>query len=164
MAWSLSYKVFSYLVKLPCFYCNTPPSREKSGPKAKGLGVVLVSGVDRADNQPFYASDNAVPCCRVCNEAKMSRSFAFFSSYHQRIREIALGRKYDDSEHVLKEWQAKHLLLIEELKQIDGPKVDRKGQYALPGITPAPEKATARKVRRKLVELKPEDQQLELPL
>lgn len=154
--------VFSHLVLGKCHYCNTLPQRERF--RRKRRSAVPLNGIDRVDNEQGYSLKNSVPCCTVCNRAKRKMELSSFATYHQRIREIALGRKYDDPEYVLKEWQAKHLLLVEELKQVDEPKVDRKGQYAFPGVTPVPEKATARKVRRKLVELNPEDSQLELPL
>jgi len=124
VALHISKATFRVLVTSDCFYCKVPPALVKYGQaKINGVksdyGKFWYNGLDRVDNEGHYTVVNTVPCCWVCNRAKMVQTLKSFSEYHQRIREIALGRTYSDPEQVLKEWQAAHQILIEDLKKTE---------------------------------------------
>jgi hypothetical protein len=54
LVWQLSSEEFSELVHAACRYC----------------GLVPAKGVDRLVNADGYTTENAVPCCTICNLAK----------------------------------------------------------------------------------------------
>lgn len=55
---NLEFEHFSNIINSDCFYCGTKNCR----------------GCDRVDNTIGYSVENCVPCCRRCNEIKMTRS------------------------------------------------------------------------------------------
>lgn len=55
---ALTFSEFSNIINSDCFYCGTENCR----------------GCDRVDNTIGYSVENCVPCCRRCNEIKMTRS------------------------------------------------------------------------------------------
>lgn len=61
--WKLSKEEFVALIKLNCFYCGNPPSKDcfESGKR---------NGIDRIINSIGYIPSNVVPCCQICNVAK----------------------------------------------------------------------------------------------
>lgn len=67
--WELSRSLFSLLLNGNCFYCGSPPDRERLGGKKCGIGILL-NGIDRADNREGYTVANSVSCCTDCNKLK----------------------------------------------------------------------------------------------
>jgi hypothetical protein len=57
-----------------CHYCGSDLS--KTG-----------SGLDRMNNEPYYRTENSVPCCKICNT-----SFMDFYTYNEKLI-IAEARK-----------------------------------------------------------------------
>ncbi len=56
--WHLSFEQWFGLVSQPCFYCAGPlPETGR--------------GIDRQNNGVGYLTGNCVPCCALCNQAKM---------------------------------------------------------------------------------------------
>jgi len=56
------------LTKNKCFYCGAIPSTIVKS-KAEYSNYIY-NGIDRIDNNKGYSSDNVVPCCKICNQAK----------------------------------------------------------------------------------------------
>jgi hypothetical protein len=78
---------FELLSHAECFYCGIPPSSEfrshvRFGPKKhccnKCPGCFYYHGLDRVDSSRGYEVGNVVPCCRLCNTAKMDMSVTDF--------------------------------------------------------------------------------------
>jgi len=65
----LTLEEFSKLINSNCTYCGKPNSR----------------GVDRVDNSKGYILDNCTPCCKICNEMKMTKSLEEFKMYIVKI-------------------------------------------------------------------------------
>lgn len=86
----LSYEEFKRLTTLNCHYCGTVPKQiyvlKKKGTDIVRAGVpVTYNGVDRIDSSGDYTIDNTVPCCKVCNRAKMDMSYADFIEWVKKI-------------------------------------------------------------------------------
>lgn len=54
-SFDLTFEQFSAILNKPCFYCGD-----------------MGRGVDRVNNSLGYSVNNCVPCCKKCNEIKMS--------------------------------------------------------------------------------------------
>jgi hypothetical protein len=77
LLWDLTTEQFDALTAEACFYCGLPPSnvyflKNKDGAPRAGDPFVY-SGIDRIDAGRGYTPDNTVPCCTICNMAKMDR-------------------------------------------------------------------------------------------
>lgn len=79
LAWQLTREQFRTLTQQPCHYCGLLPSQILS--RTKYNGVYIHTGVDRASNRHGYTPDNCVPCCTVCNRAKMAQTVAEFEKW-----------------------------------------------------------------------------------
>lgn len=89
----LSFDEFSELVHKPCYYCGKQYSKEitdeSHGPKEKRRivsgHVLRISGIDRLDSTQGYVYDNCVPCCSVCNTAKLEMNVDDFRKWIRRV-------------------------------------------------------------------------------
>jgi len=72
----LTREEFQILTKGDCFYCGKPPAQIYKGQSNKTPYVY--NGVDRLDNKKGYATENAVSCCKTCNDMKRSRTVEQF--------------------------------------------------------------------------------------
>jgi hypothetical protein len=70
------------LILSPCHYCNELPSRLLSG---YGDTTPRVGGIDRKNNELWYRTENALPCCKACNKAKGSMSYDAYMAYRRRM-------------------------------------------------------------------------------
>lgn len=75
--WKINDEDLYKMVKSPCHYCGTI-----------SLGG---NGIDRVDSKGHYTQDNAVPCCKYCNQSKSDRSLAQFKEwahnlYHKLVK------------------------------------------------------------------------------
>jgi hypothetical protein len=87
LVWAVSREQFNKLTQQPCHYCDSPPSNHT---KAKnGNGDFVYNGLDRKDSNLGYTVDNVVPCCKICQRAKMDMPYDGFMTYLRR-----LGTKY----------------------------------------------------------------------
>ncbi len=61
-----------------CFYCDVPPSNEKTVKPSQrirnkyscNVTTLAYNGIDRIDSLKNYTIDNCVPCCHTCNWSK----------------------------------------------------------------------------------------------
>ena len=59
------------MMRCPCHYCGV-----RGNPRL---------GIDRKDNDLCYTLANSVPCCKLCNRAKLTQTYEEFQSYLQRV-------------------------------------------------------------------------------
>lgn len=76
---------FSKLTKQNCYYCGKEPSQVQT--TKRGNGVYIYNGIDRVNNEPFYAISNCVPCCGICNRMKSDLTKEQFLWYIRIIYE-----------------------------------------------------------------------------
>lgn len=81
---------FRHLVSLNCFYCEMKPSNTHRGKNCKE--GFIYNGIDRLNSNMGYTLNNCVPCCYICNRAKMNRSFDEFTEW---IKKAYLKNKTD---------------------------------------------------------------------
>lgn len=71
------------IVSKNCHYCGTPPSNfMRTKNSIKGLPF---NGIDRVDSIKNYTEDNVVPCCKICNNAKLNYSAKEFLEWVKRV-------------------------------------------------------------------------------
>jgi 5-methylcytosine-specific restriction endonuclease McrA len=87
-AWRLSFGEFAALIGQDCHYCGELPTQEHVAHKGTTDGrPVVYNGIDRVDNTRGYETGNVVPCCGVCNTAKLDRDKDEFLEWARRIAE-----------------------------------------------------------------------------
>lgn len=83
LEWELSIEQFNEITKQNCFYCNREPFQVV---RLKGCnGEYVYNGIDRVDNRRGYIIENCVPCCGICNKAKMSMTEDEFADWIVRV-------------------------------------------------------------------------------
>lgn len=78
---------FRELISKNCSYCGLPPSTVHR----KHAQTFTYTGIDRVDNSLGYEETNTVPCCKMCNQAKMNFSKTEFLSWLKRAYEYTYG-------------------------------------------------------------------------
>lgn len=74
------------LLTRPCHYCGQEPSQGGGVAATRQLnGNFLYNGLDRMDNSCGYTADNVVPCCGVCNRAKLTMTVEEFHTWVERV-------------------------------------------------------------------------------
>jgi 5-methylcytosine-specific restriction endonuclease McrA len=68
------------------------PTRPK---KAHGGTDYIYNGIDRIDNERGYLPDNAVPCCKRCNQAKADMAIDEFKGWLSDIMKHFYTGKQD---------------------------------------------------------------------
>lgn len=70
ISFKISKKRFIELIESPCFYCG----KEKSNTSRRSHCEEKYSynGIDRIDSSKGYIEENIVPCCKICNKAKLA--------------------------------------------------------------------------------------------
>lgn len=86
LEWTLESEEFFHLIKQNCFYCGEPPILLQSLKRyVKVKDTVLVNGIDRKDSIKGYTLENCVPCCKICNQMKMSLDNLEFINHALKI-------------------------------------------------------------------------------
>lgn len=80
---NLDLNLFRKLTKQNCYYCNTEPA-QKIG-KVRNNGTYIYNGIDRLINSIGYNESNCVPCCGVCNKAKLQMDKDVFLNWISRV-------------------------------------------------------------------------------
>lgn len=65
-----------------CHYCGIEPSNSK---ETYGDTFVL-NGIDRKNNTIGYVFDNCLPCCSICNRAKLDMPYDDFVAWTRRFK------------------------------------------------------------------------------
>lgn len=86
LVWKISRNLFNKLTQQPCHYCGVSLSNLM---KAKyGNGDFAYNGLDRKNNGQGYIPENVLPCCKICQRAKMDMPYAEFLGYLRRVKEF----------------------------------------------------------------------------
>lgn len=83
---------FRLICERNCFYCGVAP--QQGSPQSiidRGLinGDWLHNGIDRIDSSFGYTVVNCVPCCCICNKAKLNHTYRDFIEWIKRITNYA---------------------------------------------------------------------------
>jgi len=81
----LTYEDFLNHILQPCNYCGIDSSITYDVSVLDENRVYKFNGIDRVDNTNGYILENIVPCCTICNSAKMSQSKEDFLNWAQRL-------------------------------------------------------------------------------
>lgn len=75
---------FNEIIVKDCFYCGDSPSNIA----IRGTnGDFKYNGVDRIDSTKGYIKGNVIPCCAICNQAKMALDIDLFYNKVKKIYE-----------------------------------------------------------------------------
>ena len=90
----LSFDDFYTLSQQPCYYCNAKPLQTKNRFLEPSYTIkygvndynlinctFIYNGLDRIDSNKPHSKENCVPCCKVCNYAKLTMSVAEFKTW-----------------------------------------------------------------------------------
>lgn len=82
LCWELSHNEVRRIILSPCYYCGTERSNLKVTKNCKG--GFAYNGIDRIDSSKGYFSENVVPCCKICNIAKLDMTQKEFILWIQK--------------------------------------------------------------------------------
>mgnify|MGYP001555746683 CR=1 FL=1 len=81
----LSLEDVEWMIRSNYWYCDSPPANTYSeGPRESSF---MYMGIDRKINSLGYSKDNCIPCCAVCNRAKMNMTSLEFVALCLRVAE-----------------------------------------------------------------------------
>jgi len=83
---------FTKLITSPCFYCGDLPKPPEVEDKSIKISCAI-NGIDRVDNNEGYTPDNAVPCCKICQEAKMDRHVSVFLAWIEKVHAYQAAKR-----------------------------------------------------------------------
>jgi len=88
----LSFENFMILTQLPCHYCGDFPSNVHNRFIGKTTvkdslenGTFIYNGLDRTDSFRPHDTNNVVPCCSICNYAKLQMTTEEFKNWLFKI-------------------------------------------------------------------------------
>ena len=86
---NITLEYFRMITKMNCYYCEVEPgNRHKTISKDKEweeINTYIYNGLDRIDSNLGYTEENVVPCCKICNTAKMDYPQDQFIEWLKRI-------------------------------------------------------------------------------
>lgn len=83
----LSFSYFSFLIQLPCYYCNRAQDEFVYNKGAEHrIYTYYCMGVDRVNRQKGYRRDNVVPCCKRCNRNKWNHCRDDANKFNKMVR------------------------------------------------------------------------------
>jgi len=86
---NLSIDEFKEITQKNCYYCNVSPKQFSSNYIQYGL--YIYNGIDRIDSNKGYEIDNVVPCCGVCNRAKLAMPLDEFILWIKNLCEYSIN-------------------------------------------------------------------------
>ena len=86
LSWELTGEQFDEITGKDCTYCGCPPAMVKRNPYRNSTEWVY-NGIDRKDSAIGYVPGNALPACRICNNAKSNMSYDEFLAWIGRLTE-----------------------------------------------------------------------------
>lgn len=92
LSYELSDDLLVFLTKSNCNYCNKLPYNT-IGVSRKEMPRIIYQGIDRIDSSKGYIESNVVPCCKVCNFAKMALTTNDFLSHIEAIYKHSIESK-----------------------------------------------------------------------
>ncbi len=91
---NLSFEDFLKLSQKNCYYCDNKPQNvnnhyitkyKKFSKERINNGYFTYNGLDRVDNTRKHDLDNVVPCCIICNKAKLDKSQQSFFLWIKKV-------------------------------------------------------------------------------
>lgn len=83
---SLNFEQFDKLIQCDCYYCGREPEIHKGDlRRLQEKEPFKRNGIDRSNNDLGYTVENSVPCCTMCNFAKLNFSIDEFSNWLKRL-------------------------------------------------------------------------------
>lgn len=87
LEFNLSESEFSQIITKNCYYCNTSPSNTFNYYGRKYYyGSITYNGIDRKDNKKGYLVENCLPCCEICNKAKLDYDYEVFIEWINKLK------------------------------------------------------------------------------
>lgn len=83
---------FRDLINKDCYYCSSAPATKRTS----GNSFIIYNGIDRVDNTKGYTKDNTVPCCKCCNQMKLSMTSEQFINKCENIVITKTLRRSED--------------------------------------------------------------------
>lgn len=83
LEYNLTEEQFKETTQRSCYYCGIKSDGIKY--QNKYYGNYISNGLDRIDNTKGYTINNAVPCCRICNQAKSTLTLQEFKDWVKRL-------------------------------------------------------------------------------
>jgi hypothetical protein len=83
LEWTLTDEQFDSLIKMNCHYCGALPFGVRT--RRGETSTLVYTGIDRKNNQLGYTTDNTLPCCKICNRAKLNLGYDEFMTYIERM-------------------------------------------------------------------------------
>ncbi len=84
LEYDLSKDEFKKITSNKCHYCGSEPSQIQKSQSDRSDDYIY-NGIDRKDNKIGYNIDNCVPCCYLCNRAKMSLDYHDFLEWVKKV-------------------------------------------------------------------------------
>jgi hypothetical protein len=81
----LSKDFFLKLTQQKCYYCGCEPYQRVRTKEGWTHENFYYNGLDRIDSSNGYTEDNVVPCCGICNTAKLAMPREDFLSWVERV-------------------------------------------------------------------------------
>lgn len=114
----ISFEDFFRLSQMSCYYCKKPPSNkynkylsQRATIWAKANGYFIHNGLDRLDSNKNHSIDNVVPCCKWCNQAKMTMTPNEFQEYLKQVTSHHLyGLTPNQLDEAVAEWKKKNVI------------------------------------------------------
>ena len=91
-SFELEKQYFREMTQSLCFYCGASPSNRITNSGEDNYYVY--TGVDRKDNTKGYTTDNAVPCCSVCNRAKNNMPYDDFTAWIDNLIKFTIETQH----------------------------------------------------------------------
>jgi hypothetical protein len=92
LIFDLTKEEFMNLTQENCYYCDIKPHRVQK--KEPDNGSFIYNGIDRLDNTKGYTIDNCVPCCSICNYAKLTMTEQDFYAWICRVYDFSARDRY----------------------------------------------------------------------
>lgn len=86
---NLSFEEFKNLSIQDCHYCGREPMLNSYSSDV--VVKIPLNGVDRVNSDLSYSLDNCVPCCGMCNRAKLDYPKDLFFAWIHRVSDFQRG-------------------------------------------------------------------------
>lgn len=85
--------VFLIEIQKNCHYCGSVPMNTRRNKSEWKPEQVVYTGLDRIDNERGYVTDNVVPCCFICNQAKHRLPYQVFLDWVDKVHYFQKSKK-----------------------------------------------------------------------
>jgi hypothetical protein len=79
------------LIHKPCFYCGIVDENTHNAARLNTEEKIKYNGIDRKNTMLGYVKNNIVPCCSMCNTAKLNHTEEEFKEWLIRAYRNMIG-------------------------------------------------------------------------